>query len=171
MPLDYDPKDASDTLPEGEYDLEITKVEDTQSKTSGAQMQVVYFRAYGNDGRSVMVKEYIVVPKTLFKLKQIAAALGMRQEFDAKQFQVDDQIGKTLRAELRVDSQEGYDDKNTVKKYLAREVPKSADELPGYDSLPPLSQTKRPAASKPRLPLEPAAAGGGEGFKDDDIPF
>lgn len=133
----YNPEDATSCLPEGEAQLVLVKVEEKQSK-AGNDMAVLTFDAFSGERRG-RVTEYVVNPTTLFKLKQIAKAFGPKAsaEFDAGTFDPSDYVESSLMAVLKVESQDGFDDKNVVKKYLpkaAGEVarpaaPKSADEL------------------------------------------
>lgn len=113
----YNPEDAISCLPDGEYTLAILKAEDTVSK-AGNDMTVVTFEAFG-DTRKGKVTEYIVNPVTLYKLKQIAKALGPAAvaQFDKGEFAPEEHIGDTLRAVLAVESDD-FGDKNKVKKYL-----------------------------------------------------
>jgi hypothetical protein len=114
----YDPNDATSCLPEGEATLAIKSAEDKVSR-AGNDMIVVTFEAFSGD-RKGLVTEYVVNPTTLFKLKQIAAALGPKAlaEFNAGKFDPATHVGETLRAVLAIESQDGFDDKNKVKKYL-----------------------------------------------------
>lgn len=121
MPVDYNPKDAVQCWPEGYYDMELIKVEDKVSKSSGNSMQVWTWRAT-NDGREQTINDYVVVPAATFKIKQLAAALDKKDIFDAGRFQADDEIGCVVSGFLTIESQDGYDDKNKVKKVVAKTV-------------------------------------------------
>lgn len=114
----YNPEDATSCLPEGEAQLVLVKVEEKQSK-AGNDMAVLTFDAFSGERRG-RVTEYVVNPTTLFKLKQIAKAFGPEAsaEFDAGKFDPSDYIDGSLMAVLKVESQDGFDDKNVVKKYL-----------------------------------------------------
>lgn len=115
----YNPEDATSCLPEGEATMVLIKAEDKVSR-AGNDMAVITFDAYVGE-RKGRVTEYIVNPTTLYKLKQIAKALGSKAvgEFDKGEFDPNAHAGETLRAVLAIDSQDGFDDKNVVKKYLA----------------------------------------------------
>lgn len=127
----YNPEDATSCLPEGEATLAIVKAEDKVSR-AGNDMAVVTFDAFVGE-RKGRVTEYVVNPTTLYKLKQIAKALGSKAlgEFDRGEFDPNAHAGETLRAVLAIDSQDGFDDKNIVKKYLAPDAaapaPKTTD--------------------------------------------
>lgn len=154
MPIDYDPKDAVLCWPEGDYDAVLDKVEDKTSKikpdgSGGNPMQVLTWTVYHPDGRQQSISDYIVVPTGLFKLRQLATALGKKTEFDAGRFQADDQIGCTVTASLAIEQQEGFDDKNRI----ARVKPKA-----GTFTRPERKPVTAPDLSQPQ-------------FKEDDIPF
>lgn len=116
MPIDYNASDASTCWPDGDYEASLEKVEDSTSKKTGNPMQVWTFRAFDANGRSQLVTEYVVVPATTFKIKQLADALGCRAQFDAGTFQADDHIDEKVVLNLIVESQEGFDDKNRVQR-------------------------------------------------------
>lgn len=114
----YNPEDATSCLPEGDATLAIKSCEDKVSR-SGNDMLVVTFEAFVGE-RKGLITEYVVNPATLFKLKQIAKALGPQAvaEFDKGEFDPADHVGETLAAVIAIESQDGFDDKNKVKKYL-----------------------------------------------------
>ncbi len=116
MAFKYDPKAAIDCLPAGTYDGELESVEETTSK-AGKPMLVVEWHIPHHDGRTFIVKDYIVNPSTLFKLKGIAKALSLMGEFDAGTLDLADHIGQICGLELTVESSEKYGDKNNVKHY------------------------------------------------------
>ena len=133
----YDPKEATSCLPEGEATLVIKKAEDKVSR-AGNDMSVITFEAFVGERRG-LITEYVVNPTTLYKLKQIAKALGPKAvaEFDAGSFDPGAHAEESLRAVIAIESQDGYDDKNKVKKYLpagAPVTPKPAtDEVDASD--------------------------------------
>ena len=116
----YNPQDAIACLPEGEAQLVLTKVEERQSK-AGNDMVVLYFDAFMGE-RKGKVTEYVVNPVTLYKLKQIAKAFGPKAfaEFEKAKFDPAAYLDESLAAILKVESQDGFDDKNVVKKYLPK---------------------------------------------------
>lgn len=121
MPVNYDPQDAVMCWPEGDYPAVLEKVEDKTSKvkpdgSGGNPMQVLTWRLYKEDGREQLISDYIVIPAATFKLKQLAIALGKRDEFEKGTFQADDQVGCNVVAEVGIESQPNYDDKNKIGK-------------------------------------------------------
>jgi hypothetical protein len=132
--FDYNPADATSCLPEGDATLAIIKCEDKTSR-AGNDMIVVTFEAFVGD-RKGLVTEYVVNPSTLFKLKQIAKALGPKAvaEFDAGTFDPAKHIGETFAAVLAIESQDGFDDKNKVKKYLPANGSAPAPKAPAAEA-------------------------------------
>ncbi len=142
MALTYDPKDAVTVLPEGEYNVVLEKYEEKISK-KGNDMMVLTWKAFPADNRPpAFVTDYIVFPSLTFKLKKLAKAMGKMGEFEAKTFQPEDYVGASVKAFLKIDTQEGFDDKNAIGDYL----PLADDAVPAGKFAP---------ASK----------------KDEDIPF
>lgn len=158
--LQYKPEDASSCFPLGEYPGTLANVVQTTSKTSGGDMEVWHVTVYGQDGRESTIKDYVTVPACTWKIKQLAKALGKLADFEAGRFQAEDYIGANLRVELVIEEQDGYDDKNKVKKYL----PASSSGLaPPKAAMP----AKFPATSRPG----PEVISAGGGISQDDIPF
>ena len=125
MAIAYDPKDAIMVLPEGEYNAVLKKVEEKQSK-AGNDMCVLTWEVHPEDARpAVLVSDYIVFPAFTFKLKRLAQSMGKLQEFEDKTFQPEDYQGSSTRVFLRVAKQDGYDDKNEIKSYVAPTEPRS----------------------------------------------
>lgn len=161
MPITYDPKDGTAAWPEGEYQAVLASVEDGTSKTSGAPMQTWTWEVYSPGGRKQTIKDYVVVPAATFKIRQFAAALGKHKEYEAGDFQADDQIGESVTAVLKIEKQDGYDDKNkiaNVKPWQAqttRPAPQKGPAIP-----------KRQPAPAPANPISDT-----QEFNDADIPF
>lgn len=142
--ITYDPKDAVQTLPAGEYNAVLEKYEEKLSK-KGNQMAVLTWKVFdANSDRTPFVTDYIVFPAFTFKLKKLAKSLGKLADFESKVFQPEDYVGASTRVFLDVESQEGYDDKNVIGNYL------------------PLAEDSVPAGKF----AKPA-----DGPKDSDIPF
>lgn len=130
MPLTYDPADAVTVLPEGEYNAVLEKYEDKVSG-KGNQMGVLTWKVFDDASeRTPFVTDYIVLPTFTHKLKRLAKSLGKEEDFRNKSFQPEDYVGTSTRVFLKVEKQEGYDDKNIIGHYVARangeEAPKFA---------------------------------------------
>lgn len=170
MPIDYDPKQAAGCWPPGDYDAVLEKVEDKVSKSSGNDMQVWTLKVYNSDGQERTVWDYVTA-SAAFKIRQLAEALGLKREFEAKNFQADDHAGANLRVELTIESQDGYDDKNKVKRYLPAAAPAIPATPPARTAAPaqPKPGTLKQAVKQRPAPQSPLSEE--PQFTDDDIPF
>lgn len=117
----YNPKDASQAWPAGDYEATIKSVEAKTSK-SGNEMEVVTLTVYHPEGKEQTVWDYIVNPATVFKIKKIAKALGFSAEFEAGTFQVSDCVGANMLLTLDVEEDAEYGDKNKIKNYQPSRV-------------------------------------------------
>lgn len=148
--FEYDPKNASNVLPAGEYDATIKSVIDTDKdgaplrsdKGRGEDMICVVFTVYSERGERT-IRCYITAKGGLFRYRQIAHALGKAQDFSDKKFKILDYIGHNLRLKLAIDPPKGqYDEQNSIEQVLPAAIGTPAT---------------RPLATA--------------GAKDDDIPF
>lgn len=114
MGWSYDKKDASSALPEGEYEATILETSIGTSQNSGKPMLTIVFTVYG-DNRTVTLRDWIVNPDGLWKLKKIADALGMREEFDKGQWVPP--TGKNLLVKLKVTESDAYGEQNNIVGY------------------------------------------------------
>lgn len=111
----YNPKDAENVLPAGDYAGVLDTVTQKTSK-AGNPMLAVKWIVY-HDGGTVELTDYIVNPSSLFKLKKIARAIGKESEFKAGTFDLADHLNSNVTLTLKVESQAGYDDKNVVRDF------------------------------------------------------
>lgn len=118
MTISYNPKDATTTWPDGKYNGVLEKVEDKYSQV-GNPMNVQTFRAYTEDGREMVIKEYVTIPQGTYKIRQLAIALGRKVEFDAGTFQPEEHVGASLLLTLKTEEQAGYEPKNRIAKVEA----------------------------------------------------
>lgn len=162
----YDPKDASKVWPVKDeagqfidYDAMLKSVTNGTSKTSGQPMQTLEVEVYNGEGKSQTIKEY-VTRNSLFKLKQLAAALGKAEDFKQGQFQADDHIGAGFIVSLSIeeDLSGAFEDKNKVGRFK-----------------PALNATEAALNAPPPPRREPQSAGAPFGdekkFDPADIPF
>ena len=113
----YDPNEAVACLPAGTYPAALAKAEEVVSK-AGNDMIVLTFTVY-RDGSETTIKDYAVVPKTLYRLKRLAQALNCLPAFESGDTDwIQKQIGSTLRVELEVESDVKYGDQNRIAAYL-----------------------------------------------------
>lgn len=140
----YDPKAADRLLPAGDYKATIESAVEGLSKKNN-EMITVKLRIYGTSGQ-FLIDDWITNPDGIWKLKQIAKALGKLDVFDAGEFVVADYVGDSLTVTLKVDK--GNDDypeeKNRVKAYKPKQlgvatggnVPMHESEAPADASIP-----------------------------------
>jgi hypothetical protein len=121
MGVKYNPKDASEAWPVGEYDATLIEVTETVSKSSGNDMEVWKFKLYGPDSREMTIREY-VTSAAVFKIKALAKAFGKLAEFQREQFNAADYINQNLTIELKVETHDEYGDQNRIKTYKPSRV-------------------------------------------------
>lgn len=144
MPLNYNPKDASNAFEAGEYLAELTSVVDKESKSSGNPMQVWSIKVEDENGRKLNINEYVTA-SAAYKIKMLASAIGKLEDFENQSFQAEDYIGSSFMVELTVEKTDQYGDQNRIKKYkpsqAATPVKPVAPKGPSPADL--LSQAKR----------------------------
>lgn len=134
----YEPKDANGILiPDGEYDAEISEAVEKRSK-SGNDMMELKVKVWANGGGPRIVFDYIVVPSSLYKLKQIAGATGQMSTFESGEMGVDEVRNKSVRVSIKTqaDKEGKFPDKNVVARYLPQEAgakPTHHERVPGSD--------------------------------------
>ena len=112
---EYDPKEADTTLPAGAYEAELLSAEPSISG-NGKSMLTVTWRIIWDD-RQHNLKDRIVRPATVFKLKKIAEALGADADFDAGIFDLETHLGAIVRLTLNVKNDKNFGDQNNVMAY------------------------------------------------------
>jgi hypothetical protein len=121
--IPYNPNDAVNTLPDGEYAATIEDVVPQISKKAQAQgetepnMHVVTLKVYPQTGQPSRVWDYISYPKGTWKLEEVAVALGQAAAFKAGTFEIESFVGKNVRVYLRTKTDD-YGSKNVVGEYL-----------------------------------------------------
>lgn len=147
----YNPKDAADAAQPGDYEATLTACTEGTSKSTGKEMLTLNFTVYADRDRPL--KDYIVNPDGLWKLKKLAIALGQKAAFDAGTFDPADHLNSNLTVTLKVEESDEYGDQNKISGYkpLAR------------------AQTQPQRAAAPARAS--TAAQQYEPVGDDDIPF
>lgn len=119
MGFDYDPKDGEgkgfETWDAGEYDASIEFVEEKKSSNGNPMLEVV-LEVY-DGAKKQKVWDYITAPGGVWKLRQIAEAIGEKKAFDDCKFDLTEHKGSNLTVTLGVKSDKKYGDKNVVKEY------------------------------------------------------
>lgn len=138
--MNYDPKDASSVIPEGEYEASIAAVtsvnkdgEQLRSK-DGYEMVCVTFEVYVGDAARKLFVYFTASPKALFRYRQLALALGQEAQFKLKQFQAADNIGANLRITVGIKDDPKYGEQNTTDAFApsavtAKRTPAKADPV------------------------------------------
>lgn len=160
--MKYDPKDAKKTLPPGDYEAELLSCTDKVSKT-GKEMLEVTWRLYPNDGHPpVQLRDWIVAPDSVWKLKKIAKAWGLESSFDDGSFNPADHLNSTLIVKLKVRHDDKYGEQNAIADYKPKEKTESGVVAPALRE-----QMRR--AMTDDTPVTPNFAP--DGAVKDDCPF
>lgn len=139
--MNYNPADATECLPGGDYEAVLTKTEERQSKKGNDMIDLTWTVFQADTGRTFLVHDYIVNPSTLFKMKHLAKALGKTHEFKAAAFQPADYIDHHVTLQLGIKSQSGFDDKNVIDRYKEPPTakftaPPTVFQQPAEDQIP-----------------------------------
>lgn len=151
----YDPKDANQCIPAGEYEATIksatklTKDGDPLVSKAGEPMQKVVFEVYTDAGNR-FISQYFTARSMIWMYKRLAQAIGQESQFKAGSFDAEDHIGAGLTLVLEVEENDQYGDQNQIKAFkpLARGGQASAQAKPS-----------------------PAKSYGASPITDSDVPF
>ncbi len=153
--MKYDPKDASDTIPAGDYEASINTVytadkegQPLRSK-DGYDMQRVMFDVYVGEAVRKLSVYFTASPKALFRYRMLAKAVGQYDAFKAGTFSAINHVGANLRLSLSVEDRPGYGEQNQV------------------DDFQPSTVTAKREPSR----MEKTATAAATGTVDDSIPF
>lgn len=117
--MQFNPKEVSNPLPNGDYDFEVISAEDRKGKDGGEQIKV-QMNFFGPQGRKVMVFEYLTA-KAVWKIQQFCDAIGIGDIFDTGKLtarHIKPGVGGRATLSIQSDKTGQYPDKNTVAKYL-----------------------------------------------------
>lgn len=129
--MKYDPKEAGGKCwPDGIYKAHIEKAEEGVAKSSGKDMITFTFVLHDKTLGSKRVPERMVVPSTLWKLKNLAEAIGKTAAFESGDFNARDYVGANLEVEITTESSPGYADKNVIMEFIALQAgaPKNRED-------------------------------------------
>ena len=117
--MKFDPAAAVTLIPDGEYDAEIVSAEETKSK-KGNDMWKLAVKVWTGGGGPRVIFDYIVNPGTIYKLKQLASALGKRDLFDSGDMGTQEVTGESVRVSIKTETDKTgqFEDKNVVARYL-----------------------------------------------------
>ena len=128
--MKYNPKDASQCFPPGDYQATLDTAVEGESKSSGKEMVTLRWKVYAGN-RTFYVEDYIVNPDGIWKFKQIAKALGEEKVFNAGEFVCEDYIGRNVTVTIKIEPGQGdFADKNRVKAYKPKPLGVSASGAP-----------------------------------------
>lgn len=130
MAWNYNPKDAAECLNEGSYDAELTSVEQKTSKKGSPMLEVIWTVPFG--GKDWKIRDYIVNPSTLFKLKNIAKAWHLHNEFAEGRFDLAEHVNRLIVLKLTVENSAAYGDQNQIAGYG-----ESSGQMPPREMAPP----------------------------------
>jgi len=115
--IDYDPKDANHLWDEGVYDAVLSEVSEKYSKSSGKPMYVLQFTAFSGDDK-MTIRDFVVIPSALWKLKELASLFGQSDVFDAGNFDPYMLKGKSLKLSLTIQDNKEYGEQNRIGAYV-----------------------------------------------------
>lgn len=147
MSLAFTPKtekELTELAPPGDYDFEVLKAEDAQSK-NGNPMIRLKLGIYNGDAMRWHISDYLVAAMEA-KLRHFSDTTGLLARYESGQLAAADCTGRAGRCRIVIKSDEKYPDKNEIKDYIVR----PAKPLPG-----------------PKPQETPATAPG----ETDDVPF
>lgn len=156
-------------IPDGVYPFEVTKAQDTRSKSSGAEMIAIQLRIFAPDNKEVYLNDYLL-ESYMRKIFNFAKVTGLSASYHAGSLCALDCLGKQGFAKIGAEkgkektnaggigTGEFYPDKNTVKDYVSQ--PSAA---------PSPARAGPTDAQLSNTAVAPAKAGGA--VADEDIPF
>lgn len=117
MNLDFSSVPSREPIPEGVYEVQIAKVEETKSKTSNNPMLKVEFTVLDEpyNGRKVWAN-YVLTADALWKVKELFASLGLDSD-GIVEMDTADLIGLTCKAKIAQREYNG-DIQNEIKKTM-----------------------------------------------------
>jgi len=98
-------------FPEGEYDCEVVAA--TMRKKNGTDIDQLHLklRAYNGD-QTVLLDDYLTIePARLRRMRNLCAAAGRLQDFEAGRVDEGAFVGQVIRAKLKVESETKDDGK------------------------------------------------------------
>lgn len=119
--FDYNPKDAANILPAGEYEATIEEYVDKDKEgkplvsTKGEEMIYVVFKVYGE--REVSLRCYFTVKGGLWRYRELAGALGKAQDFTDKKFSAANYIGSGITVVLSEKDDAKYGPQNNIDEF------------------------------------------------------
>ncbi len=113
--LDFSSVPSREPLDEGVYGLRIAKVEETTSSTGNPMLKVEYDVTSVDGGRKLW-DNFVMIPKALWKLKELFDALGIDTS-EIVEMDIQELVGMEIQAKVIQETYNG-DVVNRVKKIL-----------------------------------------------------
>ena len=117
MSIIYDPDQPGPNWPDGIYAAHIESAEEKLSK-AGNRMIEFTFVCFHKCLGITRVWEHVVVPKQLWKLRALAAAIGRQDAYASGTFRAADYLGSHLELELNTEQAKGYPPRNVIVEFL-----------------------------------------------------
>ena len=146
--MNYNSDDAKNYLPEGDYIAILAECEETTSKSSGKEMLKCVWEILVGP-RKVSIWDYIVNPTGLWRLREIAKALGRVGEFDLNQFQLAAEVGIRLQVTLSLEENPKYGPQNRIEAW----APVVGDHAPEQPMNAAFTGTPRHVPSDQDIPF------------------
>ncbi len=115
--IDNSKSGGFEPFPPGLYDFEVDSAEETVSK-AGNPMIKAKINIYNEAGQKRVIFDYLL-SNQVWKLKAFAEAIGMHEEFASGEMDVFTIEGRSGKAKVAIDRQEGYEPRNKILAYLA----------------------------------------------------
>jgi hypothetical protein len=144
MSLSFNPLSEEEVLnliEPGIYHFEVKEATEGFSQGSGMPRIALIVKVWDKNGREKIIFDYLTT-SLLYKIKHFCDATGLEKVYESGKFSASDCTGKSGKCKIKIDSQEGYQPKNSVADYVAAdkdvvEMPlssfKSKDELTDDD--------------------------------------
>jgi hypothetical protein len=149
--IQFNPEEAAgNVLPEGKYPAVIEGFQPGNSKKSGAPYLKAAIRVYGGDKEIVINDILMLEGDGLFRLKNLASACGMKDEFATGKLDESKMVQQSVTVVLGIEEDDTFGDRNRIKRY---------EQKQGNAPAPAKPTTTRASAPKDLT------------IKEEDIPF
>lgn len=107
-----------DPVPADTYLVKVNNAEETVSQAGNEMINVTFEIAEGEYAGRKIFDNFVLMEKTLWKLKQFLVAIGIDVS-EAVDLDVEDLIGTACEARVKIRQDKGYDPRNTITKFTA----------------------------------------------------
>lgn len=135
--LNYDPKQADAlVLDNGDYDAEIDGAEDDKKTKKGDLCLILHWRIFGGDGLEKYLRDWIVLPSALWRLKLLCDLAGLQKEFASPPFDSQRLVGLGFKVTVIQTSDVKYGKQNKIYKYISLLGTRAPDLTPPDENIP-----------------------------------